>query len=185
MKPVFFTTPREFRHWLEDNHATATELWVGYYKIAKGDVQFIWSDSVDQALCFGWIDGVRKSIDKDTYCIRFSPRKKNSIWSLINIKKVEILMAQGLMTENGLKAFKSRNDAKSGIYSHETAEAILPKLLQQIFEANPTAWRFFSIQSHSYKKQIIHWIVTAKQEQTQINRLQKVIDVSKIEKRLR
>ena len=126
MTPVFFSNQNEFRRWLEENHTTKTELVVGYYKVWTGRPTMSWSQSVDQALCFGWIDGIRKSIDEKSYCIRFTPRKPTSVWSNINIKKVEELTEKGLMTEAGLQAYSKRKDTKSGIYSFENDPAILP-----------------------------------------------------------
>ena len=130
MKPQFFSTQSDFRTWLENNHQTETELLVGFYKVNSGKPSMSWSESVDQALCFGWIDGVRKSMDEESYTIRFTPRKKDSIWSAINIKKVEHLSGQGLMKEAGLKAFNLRTENKSRIYSHEKE----PIPLHQNFE---------------------------------------------------
>ncbi len=120
MTPIFFNNQNEFRNWLEKNHQRETELWVGYYKVGTGKPSLTWSQSVDQALCFGWIDGIRQSIDEESYCIRFTPRKKTSIWSAINIAKVEELSRQGLMQPAGLEAFKYCKEANSRVYSFES-----------------------------------------------------------------
>ncbi len=119
MAVIFFATQAEFREWLEIHHKKETELVVGFYKVGSGKPSMTWSQSVDQALCFGWIDGIRKSIDEESYCIRFTPRKRTSIWSDINIKKVEQLTKSGQMTEEGQKAFDLRTENRSRIYSHE------------------------------------------------------------------
>ncbi len=151
----------------------------------SGKPSMTWSQSVDQALCFGWIDGIRRSIDKDSYSIRFTPRRPTSIWSAINIKKIEELTKQGLMQSAGLASFKLRKEHRSKIYSHEKEAQKLPVDFEKKFKANKKAWDFFTTQAPSYQKVIIHWIVTAKQETTQLVRLYKVIAESGEHKRLR
>jgi uncharacterized protein YdeI (YjbR/CyaY-like superfamily) len=178
MTATFFTTPTDFRKWLENNHKTATELIVGFYKVDSGKPSIAWSQSVDQALCFGWIDGVRKSIDKDSYCIRFTPRRITSIWSAINIKKVEDLTKAGLMKPEGIKAFSLRTEHKSKIYSHEKEPSNLDADYEKKFKHHPKAWDFFNKQAPSYQKVMIHWIMSAKQEKTRVARLEKTIKVS-------
>ncbi|OPC32666.1 YdeI/OmpD-associated family protein [Elizabethkingia miricola] len=185
MKPQFFSTPSDFRTWLENNHQAEAELLVGFYKVNSGKPSMSWSESVDQAICFGWIDGVRRSVDEESYTIRFTPRKKDSIWSAINIKKVEELSEQGLMKEAGLKAFSLRTENKSRIYSHEKEPVPLHQDFEKQFRKNKTAWNFFTTQAPSYKKVMIHWIMSAKQEKTQLSRLEKVIQESEQQKRLR
>jgi uncharacterized protein YdeI (YjbR/CyaY-like superfamily) len=143
-----------------------------------------WSQSVDQALCFGWIDGVRRTIDENSYCIRFSPRRKTSIWSAINVKKVEELSKAGLMKPEGLKAFAYLDEKRSLIYSHETQISALELSLENQFKSNQLAWDFFNKQAPSYKKVNIHWVMSAKQEKTKISRLEKLILVSEQGKRL-
>lgn len=175
MTALFFETQFDFRNWLENHHQTEKELLVGFYKVDSGKPSMTWSESVDQALCFGWIDGVRRSIDKESYCIRFTPRKKTSIWSAINIDKVEKLTAAGLMTEEGVKAFSYRRENKSKIYSHEKEIITLDPKFETEFKANAQAWTFFINQAPSYRKVIIHWIMNAKQEKTRKSRLEKVI----------
>jgi uncharacterized protein YdeI (YjbR/CyaY-like superfamily) len=184
MKPSFFEDQFKFRAWLEEHHQTATELLVGFYKVDSGKPSMSWSESVDQALCFGWIDGVRRSIDQESYSIRFTPRKPGSIWSAINIKKVEMLTAAGQMQPAGLQAFALRKEEKSRIYSHENEVAELTAELLHLFKLNHVAWEFFTCQAPSYRKVITHWIMSAKQEKTKQSRLEKVIDASARQKRL-
>lgn len=184
MAPIFFATAEEFRKWLEENHMKEKEILVGYYKKDTGKLSMTWSESVDQALCFGWIDGVRRSIDVESYCNRFTPRKPGSTWSLINIKKVEELTKAGLMTSEGQKAFEARKEEKTGVYSHEK-EIILDSVYEKEFKAHKNAWAFFEKQAPSYKKVIIHWLMSAKQEKTRLSRLEKVIRESEQLKRLK
>ncbi|PBJ08323.1 YdeI family protein [Flavobacterium sp. ACN6] len=184
MEPTFFAVSAEFRKWLEKNHKNQNELLVGFYKVNSGKASMSWSESVDQALCFGWIDGVRKSIDKDSYTIRFTPRKTSSIWSAINIQKMEDLTKAGLMTNAGLKAFSFRTENKSKIYSHEKEPVPLDTAYENEFKANKTAWEFFEKQAPSYKKVMIHWIMSAKQEKTRQSRLEKTISESEKQKRM-
>lgn len=184
MAALFFETPKEFRKWLEKNHETETEVIVGFYKIGTKKSSMTWSESVDQALCFGWIDSVRRSIDKDSYCNRFTPRKSTSIWSAINIKKVEDLSKAGLMKPAGLKAFDLRKQEKMSIYSHENELASLTPEFEKQFKDNKKAWDFFNNQAPSYKKVMLHWIMSAKQEKTRISRLEKAIRESEQEKRV-
>ncbi|MGE4513218.1 MAG: YdeI family protein [Chryseobacterium sp.] len=184
MKPTFFPTPQEFRQWLEKNHQTEKELPVGFYKVGSGKPSMTWTESVDQALCFGWIDGVRRSIDEESYSIRFTPRKPTSIWSAVNIKKMEELINAGLMTEAGQQAFKLRKEEKSGIYSHENETAALSPEFEKQFKANKKAWEFFNSQAPSYKKVMLHWIMSAKQEKTRISRLEKTIMESEARNRI-
>ncbi len=184
MAPVYFKNQEEFRKWLEKNHKTETELLVGYYKVDSGRPSMTWSQSVDQALCFGWIDGIRRSIDKERYCIRFTPRKPTSIWSKINIDKIGVLKKKGLMYPSGLAALNNRRKSKSGIYSFENEPATLSDSLEAGFKANISAWDFFKSQAPSYQKMIIHWIMSAKQEKTRLARLEKLISASEQQSRL-
>lgn len=183
-RATFFPTPEEFREWLEDHHKNEKELLVGFYKVGTKKPSITWSESVDQALCFGWIDGVRKSIDEESYSIRFTPRKPTSIWSAVNIKKIEDLTKAGLMTSEGLKAFELRRPERSGIYSHEKELATLYPDYENQFKANEKAWEFFNSQAPSYKKVILHWITSAKQEKTRLSRLEKTIRESELGKRI-
>lgn len=184
MKPTFFPTSTSFRKWLETNHKSEAELFVGFYKVSTKKPSMTWSESVDQALCFGWIDGVRKSIDEESYIIRFTPRKSNSIWSAVNIKKIEELTKSGLMSEAGKKAFGLRTEKKSKIYAYEKEPVNLAPKYEVEFQKNKKAWNFFSKESPSYKKVMIHWIMNAKLEATRFSRLQKTIDISEEEKRM-
>jgi len=184
MEPIYFNNQEEFRHWLEDNHSKEKELLVGYHKISSHKPSMTWSQSVDQALCFGWIDGIRRSIDHERYCIRFTPRKPTSIWSAVNIKKVEELSAKGFMQPAGILAFQKRKDDKSMVYSFESETKKLSDVFERLFKTNEEAWSFFNAQAPSYQKMIIHWICSAKQEATQLKRLEKVIIESNLLKRI-
>lgn len=183
MEPTFFAKPSEFRKWLEKNHKKETELLVGFHKVGSGKPSMTWPESVDQALCFGWIDGVRKSLGEESYTIRFTPRKNTSIWSSVNIKKMETLTAQGLMQEAGLEIFKHRKEHKSRIYSFESEAKELSPAYEKKFKSNKKAWNFFIAQAPWYKKTVIHLIMTAKQEATRVKRLEKVIAASEQGKR--
>jgi uncharacterized protein YdeI (YjbR/CyaY-like superfamily) len=185
MQPTFFETENDFRDWLEHNHAIEPELLVGFYKTSSDKESITWPQSVDQALCFGWIDGVRKSFTKDSYTIRFTPRRESSIWSAVNIKKIGELQQQGLMKPEGLAAFKKRKESKSKIYSHERAEpAKLPAAWEEEFKGNDTAWEFFINQAPSYRQAVLHLIETAKQEKTKRSRFEKLMAASLQQKRL-
>ncbi|TCC89423.1 bacteriocin-protection protein [Pedobacter frigiditerrae] len=185
MEPQFFEKPTLFREWLKKNHQTKTELLVGFYKVGSGTPSMSWPESVDEALCFGWIDGIRKSIDEKSYTIRFTPRKPTSIWSGINIKKMDELIKKGLMQPAGLTAFQHRKEEKSGVYIHENEARKLNLAFGEKFKANKKAWDFFSTQAPSYQKLIIGWIMGAKQEATQLSRLEKAIAESELLKRMR
>ncbi|PZF73530.1 YdeI/OmpD-associated family protein [Taibaiella soli] len=177
MEPIFFESPAAFRKWLDKNHAKETEVLVGFHKTKTGKPTITWPESVDQALCFGWIDGVRKSIDEHSYTIRFTPRKTTSIWSAINIKKVEDLTTKGLMKPAGLEAFKHRKEHKSKIYSFEQdREKIkLEPAQEQKFRSNKKAWKFFTEQSPSYQRTATWVVISAKQEATREKRLDALI----------
>lgn len=182
--PLFFETTADFRNWLEENHRTETELLVGYYKVGTKKPSMTWSESVDEAICFGWIDGVRKSIDEDSYCIRFTPRNPKSNWSAVNIKKVEEMILQGKMTDAGLAAFEKRKEDRSAIYSYENQPEGLTPEMESRFRNNKVAWEFFGKQPPSYRKPRIYWVMSAKQEATQLSRLEKLIEASAEGKRL-
>ena len=184
MKPIFFSSQADFRKWLEKNHTKETELIVGFYKVGSGKPSMTWPQSVDEALCFGWIDGVRKSIDTESYCIRFTPRRATSIWSDVNLKKVDALIKNGQMQPAGLTIYKKRKEEKSKVYSFENNQKILAAVYEKQFKANKKAWVFFSSQAESYKKTVIHWIMSSKQETTQLTRLEKTISESEKQKRL-
>jgi len=178
MNPVYFQDQNEFRKWLAKNHNRESEIIVGYYKTATGKPSLTWSESVDQALCYGWIDGIRRSIDEERYCIRFTPRKPTSIWSNVNINKVEELKKKRLMKEPGLQVYNNRKDSKSGIYSFEKEAAKLDDDAERLFKSNQIAWDFFMKQAPSYRKTRIYWIMSARQEATRISRLNKLVQAS-------
>lgn len=184
MTPTFFSTPADFRRWLEAHHATETELLVGFYKVSSGQPSITWPESVDQALCFGWIDGLRKRVDDERYTIRFTPRKPASTWSAVNIKRVQELTQLGLMAPAGLKAFEARQENRSGIYSYEQRTAELPAEYEKALKANRAAWTFFQAQPASYRKAAMWWIVSAKQEATRLKRLEQLIDLSAHEQQI-
>ncbi|HEV8338487.1 MAG TPA: YdeI/OmpD-associated family protein [bacterium] len=177
--PTFFATPSELRAWFNKHHDSADELWVGFHKKGSGEPSITWPESVDQALCFGWIDGIRKSIDSTRYMIRFSPRKPRSVWSTINTKRVAELTALGLTQPAGVKAFRERAPARSGIYSYEQRHtARLSDAQERRFRGNRRAWEYFLAQPPSYRKTAIWWVVTAKREETQTRRLTTLIESS-------
>lgn len=175
MTPLFFTTATEFRKWLEKNYDKETELHVGFYKVNSGKTSMNWSNSVDEALCFGWIDGVKHSIDNESYKIRFTPRRKTSIWSAVNIKKVEELQKQGLMHTAGLAVFKHRTESKSKIYAFENEEVKLSVEFEKIFKDNKVAWEYFQTLAPTYRKPSLNWVMSAKQYTTQLKRLNELI----------
>lgn len=177
-KPTFFKTPADFRKWLTKHHASAAELWVGFYKKGSGKQSITWPESVDEALCYGWIDGIRKSVDERSYKIRFTPRRPLSIWSSINLKRVAELTKEGRMQPAGEKAFAARRENKSGIYSYEQRPLELPETYAKELQKNKTAAKFFEMQPPSYRKMVIWWILSAKQEETRRQRLQKLIVAS-------
>jgi uncharacterized protein YdeI (YjbR/CyaY-like superfamily) len=185
MEPIFFESPAAFREWLEANHATAAEVWVGFYKVKQGKAPLTWSEAVDQALCFGWIDSLGKSIDETRRMLRFSPRKKGSVWSGVNIKKIEALTAQGLMHPAGLEAYAQRKEEKSNVYSHEQGEVVLETAQEATFRANAKAWDFFQSQAPSYCKAARWWVVSAKREETRAKRLAILIEDSEHGRRLK
>jgi len=184
MKPLFFANQTEFRKWLEKNYKNESELLVGFYKKDSGKPSMTWSQSVDEALCFGWIDGIRRSIDKESYCIRFTPRRPASNWSNVNIKKAEELIKHGLMQQTGLELYKQRKIDKSGTASYESRPKQLNNELSDRFKSNSVAWEFFSSQAPSYQRTIIHWIMSAKQEETIRKRLDKTINESEKHNRI-
>jgi uncharacterized protein YdeI (YjbR/CyaY-like superfamily) len=184
ISPVFFANAVEFRKWLEVNHQTKTELLVGYYKVGTKKPNMTWSDSVDEALCFGWIDGVRRTIDNESYCIRFTPRNPGSSWSTVNIKKVEELIRIGKMMPAGMATFGKRVKINSAIYSYENLPEKLSIDLVVQFQEHYKAWNFFNSQAPSYQKTRIYWVMSAKQEATRKQRLAKLIGASESGKRL-
>lgn len=179
LKPIFFAMPAEFRAWFEAHHETHQEILVGFYKKDSGKPSITWPESVDEALCFGWIDGVRRSLDEISYCIRFTPRKPRSIWSDVNIKRAEELIALGRMQPDGLKAFEQRTEARSRVYAYEQRQtARLDEEAESQFRANTAAWDFFQAQPPSYRRTAIWWVISARQEATRLKRLATLIEDS-------
>ena len=182
--PKFFRTQSAFRTWLKENHAKSAELWVGFYRKNSDKPSITWPESVDQALCFGWIDGIRKGVDEISYQIRFTPRRLGSIWSAINIKRAKELVRQKQMRPTGLKAFAARTENKSGIYSYELRNTELGQPYAKLLKKNKAASTFFKKQPPSYRKMIGWWIISAKKEETRMARLAKLISESAKGKRL-
>jgi uncharacterized protein YdeI (YjbR/CyaY-like superfamily) len=176
MDPMFFATPDEWRAWLGRHHASAEELWVGFYKRGTGRPSITWPESVDQALCYGWIDGVRRSLGQESYAIRFTPRRAGGTWSKINLKRVGELEALGLMHQAGRTAHAARTAAKSGIYSYERRDqARLAPEQERAFKRNRKAWSYFQSQAPWYRRTATHWVVSAKREETRAKRLATLI----------
>ncbi len=183
--PKFFKTPSAFRKWLAANHTKSKELWVGFYKKDSGKPSITWPESVEEALCFGWIDGVRKSIDGERYKIRFSPRKPTSIWSTVNLRNVERLIKEDRMQSAGMQAYEARQDHRSEIYAYEQRNAELIEPYATTLQSHKAAWKFFSAQPPYYRKQMNWWIVSAKREETRRDRLAKLIKASENHQRIR
>jgi len=171
VEPIFFSIPADFRNWLNKNFESERELWVGFYKKASGIPSITWSESVDEALCVGWIDGKRMSIDDKSYKIRFTPRRPKSHWSNVNIKKVGELKKLGLMKSHGLAAFSKRDKKKSGRASYEQAHVQLLELFEQKIKANTKAWDYFKNLSISFMRPSIWWVMSAKKKETRMRRL--------------
>jgi uncharacterized protein YdeI (YjbR/CyaY-like superfamily) len=181
----YFETPAEFRAWLAENHATATELGVVLHRKASGQPSMTWSEAVDEALCFGWIDSIARRIDDTSRVQRFTPRKPRSNWSAVNINKVKELTARGLMTPAGLAAFARREEARSAVYSYENRHlAALDPEREAKFKARKRAWEFFSRQPPSYRQTAIYWVMNAKREETRSKRLARLIEASTAARRL-
>ena len=179
VKPRFFATPALFRAWLAKNHLTAGELLVGFHKKDSGKPSMTWPESVDEALCHGWIDGVRRRLDETSYTIRFTPRRAQSIWSSINIKRMAFLLEQGLVTPAGRAAFERRSGDKSGIYAYEQRRAAtLTPAQEKQFRANRKAWSFFTKQAPSYQRLMAFYVVSARKEETRARRLAQLITIS-------
>lgn len=176
MSLKFFSRAELFRNWLTKYHQTQNELIVGYYKKDSGKASMTWPESVDEALCFGWIDGIRRRIDETSYSIRFTPRKKSSVWSKINIGRAEALIGEGRMTAAGQTAFDARVERRSGIYCYEQMTAELDEQYAVQLKLNKAAWSFYHTQSASYRKAVNWWVCSAKQEVTRQRRLQQLIE---------
>ncbi len=183
--PTFFDGAEHFRAWLDENHATSAELIVGFRKAGTGLPSMTWPQSVDEALCYGWIDGVRKRIDDASYLIRFTPRRKNSIWSLVNVTKVEQLTALGRMQPAGIAAFEARCSSKTGVYSFEQAQPVtLADAELRVFKKDRAAWRYFESTPASYRTVMTHWVGRAKQPATRARRLAQLIEACAAGQRL-
>jgi uncharacterized protein YdeI (YjbR/CyaY-like superfamily) len=178
--PKFFKTSQHFHDWLAAHAATENELLVGFYKVNSGHPSMTWPESVDEALCYGWIDGVRKRVDDAAYTIRFTPRKTTSIWSAVNINKFNDLQQQGRMTPAGEKAFSHRTEAKSRIYAFEQAESAELSAEEIIaFKREKAAWAYFEACPPGYKKQMLHRITTVKRAETRAARFAKLVEACK------
>lgn len=182
--PTFFSSSDEFRTWLETHHEKEKELLVGFYKVDSGKACMTWSQSVEEALCYGWIDGVRKSVDKESYTIRFAPRKKGSIWSKVTIQKMQNLIKEGRIQASGLAIYHDSDPEKASIYSFEKEVVAFSAAFEKEFQKNKVAWSFFISQAHSWQKTMTHWIMGAKQEATQLKRLQELIQNCEAGKRM-
>ncbi len=185
MKITFFRRANDFRAWLERHHAVEPELWVGFHKKDSAEESITWPESVDEALCFGWIDGIRKSVDETSYKIRFTPRRRGSIWSTLNIKRVELLIAAKLVEPAGLAAFSVRKENRSGIYSYENRPRTLAAPYASVLKKNRAAWKFFNAQPPSYRQTLTWSVLSAKTETTRLRRLHKLIEASAAGQRLR
>jgi uncharacterized protein YdeI (YjbR/CyaY-like superfamily) len=176
MRPKFFSSPAQFRQWLEKNHDRADELLVGFHKKDSGKKSVTYPQALDEALCFGWIDGVRRSLDETSYTIRFTPRKPKSIWSNVNVGHVERLKKEGRMAEPGLKAYALRDPQRTGIYAFENRPREFSPEDEKKFRANKVAWEFFRTEPPSMRRTCIFWVMSAKKEETRLRRLEKLID---------
>lgn len=186
MEPTFFATPAEFRAWLEAHHDRAAELWVGFRRKGSGRPSITWPEAVDEALCVGWIDGVRKRVDAESYAIRFTPRKPRSTWSAVNVGRVEALAREGRMRPAGLRAFEARAAERTAIYAYEQTgdAATLDGEAEARFRARPEAWAFFQAQPPSYRRTATWWVVSARREETRRKRLETLIGDSAAGRRI-
>jgi len=173
-----FATPAELQKWFDKHHSSAPQLWVGFHKKGSGHPSITWPESVDEALCVGWIDGVRKSLGEWRYVIRFTPRKRTSIWSLVNVKRVALLTAEGRMQSAGLAAFAARLREKTGVYAFEQETPALGAAHVHTFKKNKAAWKFFEAQPPGYRQQMIWRVTSVKREETRAKRLQILIEAS-------
>lgn len=185
MDAIYFASSDEFRAWLAEHHEREREVLVGFYKKHTGRPTMTWPQSVDEALCYGWIDGVRRSAGEEAYTIRFTPRKAKSTWSAVNLKRVPELIAEGRMQPAGLKAYEAREASNSRIYAYEQADATaFDAAMEERFRANAAAWEFFQAQPPGYRRTSTHWVMTAKQEATRLRRLEQLIADSASGRRL-
>jgi uncharacterized protein YdeI (YjbR/CyaY-like superfamily) len=184
MQPKFFSSPEQFRRWLERNHDSAAELLVGFHKKSSNKKSITYPEALDEALCFGWIDGVRKSFDETSYTIRFTPRKPRSIWSNVNVRHVGRLKKAGRMQPAGLEAYNRRDAKRTGIYSFENRPRELSPAYEKTFRQNKAAWKFFQEQPPGYKRLMIFRTMSAKKEETRLRRLEQLIESSERGRRL-
>jgi uncharacterized protein YdeI (YjbR/CyaY-like superfamily) len=179
MEPTTFPDAQAFRRWLEQHHDSATELWVGFHRKSTGKASMTWAESVDEALCFGWIDGKTKRVDEGRWMIRFTPRRRGSVWSQRNIGRVEALSREGRMRPAGMEAFEARREDRSGIYAYEQRHrAVLDPAYERRFRAKRKAWAWFEAKPPSYRQAAIRWVMTAKKRETRERRLQQLIEDS-------
>ena len=184
MNVVHFGSARPFRAWLANNHLKTSEVWLGFYKKSTKKKGITYAEALDEALCFGWIDGVRYSVDEESYTIRFTPRKRNSVWSLVNVRHVERLKSLGKMTNAGLRVFEMKAEQRTGIYAFEQKRPGLSPRYRKIIQANAEAWKFFSAQAPWYRRTAGYWVSSAKQEETKVRRLKTLIEDSAHGRRL-
>ena len=184
MDPTFFATPADFRAWLAAHHATADELWVGFYKKGSGRPSITWPESVDEALCYGWIDGLRRQLDDERYVIRFTPRRAGSIWSEVNRRRAAELIAAGRMQPTGLAAYEARDDDKSRLYSYEARHQPLDPAYEAEFRTDAAAWAYWEAQPPHYRHGATHWVMSAKREETRRKRLATLIADSAASQRI-
>ena len=182
---TYFTSPAALRRWFKANHRKAEELWVGFHKKATGKPSLTWPESVDEALCVGWIDGIRKNVDADSYTIRFTPRRKGSIWSSVNMRRITALIEDKRVLPAGLAAYAARLENKSGIYAYEQRRDRLEEPYAGLLKKNKKAWTFFEAQPPYQRKRLSWWIISAKKEETRLARLKMLIDASEKGKRPR
>jgi uncharacterized protein YdeI (YjbR/CyaY-like superfamily) len=178
LKPKFFRTAADFRTWLHRHHGTAAELLVGFYKRSCGKPGITWPESVDEALCYGWIDGIRKRVDETSYTIRFTPRRAGSIWSAVNTRRARALAAQQRMTPAGLQAFAARRPNRSGRYSYEQRPQELTAPYARMLARNAAARKFFLGQIPSYRRAATWWVLSARTEATRLRRAQTLVELS-------
>jgi uncharacterized protein YdeI (YjbR/CyaY-like superfamily) len=180
--PVFFESSSELHKWFQKNHGKAPELWIGFYSAKSKKKRVTYKEAVDEALCFGWIDGIRKNINEESYTNRFTPRRKNSIWSNINTKRIKELIEERRVHPSGLAAFKNRVEQKTGIYSFEQNSHRLSPVFEKKFKANKRAWKYFTSKAPWYQRTSIHWVMSAKQGATRLKRLEALINDSENER---
>lgn len=180
--PIFFKSLSELHKWFQKNHGKTSEVWIGFYKVNSGKKGISYKEAVDEALCFDWIDDIRKGLDEESYVNRFTPRKKSSNWSNVNIKRISELIEEGRVQPSGLAAFKERTKEKSGVYSFEQNSHELSPAFEKKFKANKKAWTYFTSKAPWYQRTSIHWVMSAKQEATRLKRLETLISDSENER---